>query len=66
VVGDAGGDDQIVIGSLTVGQNDAAALGVEIDHFAEEHLGVRLTAKDDAEWGRDLTRRKAAGRHLVE
>jgi hypothetical protein len=55
VVGGASGDNQVVVGRLTVAQYDAAAFRVEIDHFAEQHLGVRVCAEHHAKRRCDFT-----------
>ena len=53
----ARGHDQIVVARLAVAQNHSPPFGVEIDHLAKQHLGVRLGAQHHPQRRRDFTGR---------
>ena len=62
----AGGDHQIVIGPLAIGQDHAAVGDIEIHHLGKQHFRIVMAAQDDAQRRCDLARRKPAGGHLVK
>jgi len=63
----AGGDDEGVVGIFGgVAEMDELFGGVDVHGFAQEDLGVFLTAEDGAQGGSDLAGRERAGGYLVE
>jgi hypothetical protein len=60
-------DDERVVADLPTAREHYLMAGdIDIDHFAEAHLGVLLAFQQDAQRGGDVGRGKAAGGDLVE
>ena len=65
-VGRAGGDDQVVVADLAVGQHDAPGRRIDRDGLAQDDLHVLLVPEDPADRRRDVARVERGGRDLVE
>ena len=62
----AGREHQRVVGQGAIVERDRAALLVDAVHLAQQHVHVGRAAQDGADRRRDLGRRQAGGRDLVE
>ena len=62
----AGRDDQIVVGNAPLPDQHIARLGINGGHAAEQDGGVALAPQDAADRLRDVRRREARRRDLIE
>ena len=59
-------DNQVIVGNFCVRSLHNSALEIESCNLGHQHLDILVGAKNGADRGRDLARRQASGRDLIE
>src|SRR5579872_1303631 len=62
----SGGDDEVVIRHIEIGQADDAICEVKVLYLAEQHFNIVVVANDPADRRSNLPRRNSGGRYLIE